>query len=88
MGQETNTELGAFSISLSVRDLSASLGFYQALGFEVFAGDQAQNYLMLRNGNHVIGLFEGMFEGNLLTFNPGWDQAGQPIDTFTDVRDL
>ncbi len=88
MSHESNSELGAFSVSLSVRDLPASLAFYQALGFEIFAGEQASNYLMLRNGEHVIGLFQGMFEGNLMTFNPGWNQAGQPIDSFTDVRDL
>ncbi|MCR9277371.1 MAG: VOC family protein [Pseudomonadaceae bacterium] len=88
MTDPANSELGAFSLSLAVRDLAASVSFYQALGFEIFAGAHADNYLMLRNGQHVIGLFQGMFEGNLMTFNPGWDQSGQPIDPFTDVRQL
>lgn len=81
-------ELGAFSISLSVQDLETSKQFYQKLGFEVFGGDPAHNYLMMKNGSHVIGLFQGMFEDNILTFNPGWDQAGKPVDTYTDVREL
>lgn len=81
-------ELGAFSISLSVQDLETSKQFYQKLGFEVFGGDPAHNYLMMKNGSHVIGLFQGMFENNILTFNPGWDQAGKPVDTYTDVREL
>ena len=81
-------ELGAFSISLAVKDISASKAFYEKLGFEVFMGDISQNWLMLRNGEHVIGLFQGMFEKNILTFNPGWDQDAQPLDTFTDVREL
>jgi lactoylglutathione lyase len=81
-------QLGAFSVSLSVSDLAASKAFYEKLGFEVFGGDEAQNWLMLKNGEHVIGLFHGMFEGNILTFNPGWDQAGGDVDPFTDVRDL
>jgi lactoylglutathione lyase len=80
--------LGAFSISLSVRDLAASRDFYAALGFEPFAGKAEENWLILRNGNHVIGLFQGMFEGNILTFNPGWDQSGAPVDPFTDIRDI
>ncbi len=80
--------LGAFSISLAVKDLQASKGFYQKLGFEVFGGDETQNWLMLKNGQHVIGLFQGMFEDNLLTFNPGWDQEGSPVDPFTDVREI
>ena len=78
--------LGAFSVSLSVKDLSVSRDFYQKLGFEVFAGDPAKNYLMMKSGDTVIGLFQGMFEGNILTFNPGWDQAAQPLDSFEDVR--
>lgn len=81
-------ELGAFSISLSVKDIEASRVFYAKLGFSVFGGDQAQNWLILKNGEHVIGLFQGMFEGNILTFNPGWDQNAQPLDEFTDVREL
>ncbi len=81
-------ELGAFSVSLSVNDLTASQAFYEKLGFQVFGGDAEQNWLMMKNGEHVIGLFQGMFEGNILTFNPGWDQAGEAVDPFTDVRDL
>jgi catechol 2,3-dioxygenase-like lactoylglutathione lyase family enzyme len=80
--------LGAFSVSLSVRDLAASRDFYAKLGFEVVGGDEAQNWLILRNGDHVIGLFQGMFERNLLTFNPGWDQQGRATASFTDVRDI
>lgn len=81
-------ELGAFSVSLTVKDLEASKSFYQKLGFRVFAGDAAQNWLIMKNGDHVIGLFQGMFEKNMLTFNPGWDQNGHPLNSFTDVRDL
>lgn len=81
-------ELGAFSVSLAVADLPASREFYEALGFTPFAGDPAQGWLILRNGATVIGLFQGMFERNLLTFNPGWDGNAQPLGTFTDVRDL
>ncbi len=81
-------ELGAFSVSLNVKNLEASKSFYQKLGFKVFAGDAAQNWLIMKNGDHVIGLFQGMFERNILTFNPGWDQNGNTLDSFTDVRDL
>lgn len=81
-------ELGAFSISLSVKDIHASKAFYEKLGFKAFMGDITQNWLILRNGNHVIGLFQGMFEKNTLTFNPGWDNNVQPLDTFTDIRIL
>jgi len=81
-------ELGAFSSSLAVRDIEASKQFYEKLGFTVFAGDQSQSWLILRNGDHVIGLFQGMFEKNMLTFNPGWDQNAQPLAQFTDVREL
>lgn len=81
-------ELGAFSISLAVKDIHASKAFYEKLGFEVFGGDISQNWLILKNGEHVIGLFQGMFEKNMLTFNPGWDQGAQNLDTFTDVREL
>lgn len=80
--------LGAFSVSLSVKDIEASKRFYQTLGFSVFGGDQAQNWLIMKNGDHIIGLFQGMFEGNILTFNPGWGQDAQPMDEFTDVRVL
>lgn len=81
-------DLGAFSVSLAVRDLEASRSFYETLGFGVFAGDASQNWLILKNGDHVIGLFQGMFEKNLLTFNPGWDQDARPVAGFTDVREL
>jgi lactoylglutathione lyase len=81
-------QLGAFSVSLAVKDLEASRQFYQTFGFEVFAGNASQNWLILKNGDHVIGLFQGMFEKNILTFNPGWDQNAQPLASFTDVRDL
>lgn len=81
-------QLGAFSVSLSVKDIQASKTFYQKLGFEPFGGDETQNWLIMKNGDHVIGLFQGMFEQNILTFNPGWDQNVQPVDSFTDVRDL
>ena len=80
--------LGSFSISLAVKDIEASRAFYEKLGFKPVMGDASQNWLILRNGDHVIGLFQGMFENNILTFNPGWDQNAQPVDTFTDVREL
>lgn len=78
--------LGAFSISLSVKDIKASKKFYEKLGFTVFGGEIDQNWLILKNGEHVIGLFQGMLENNILTFNPGWDQNAQPLETFEDVR--
>jgi lactoylglutathione lyase len=81
-------ELGAFSVSLAVKDLQASKAFYEKLGFKSFAGNAAQNWLILKNGEHVIGLFQGMFQKNILTFNPGWNQAAQKLDAFTDVREL
>jgi lactoylglutathione lyase len=81
-------ELGAFSISLAVKDLEASRRFYEKLGFKAFAGDSSQNWLILKNGDHTIGLFQGMFERNILTFNPGWDQNAQKLASFTDVREL
>lgn len=81
-------KLGAFSVSLAVKDIEASKGFYEKLGFTVFGGDQAQNWLIMKNGDHVIGLFQGMFDKNILTFNPGWDQNAQPLATFMDVREL
>ena len=81
-------ELGAFSISLAVNDIEASRAFYEKFGFEIFGGDASQNWLILKNGDHVIGLFQGMFEKNTLTFNPGWDNNAFKLDTFTDVRDL
>ena len=81
-------DLGAFSVSLAVKDLAASRAFYENLGFEAFHGDAAQGWLIMKNGNAVIGLFQGMFERNVLTFNPGWDGNAQPVDPFTDVREI
>jgi predicted enzyme related to lactoylglutathione lyase len=81
-------ELGAFSISLAVKDIKASKAFYEKLGFKIFHGDMSQNWLILKNGDHVIGLFQGMFERNMLTFNPGWDSNAQKLAAFTDVREL
>ncbi len=81
-------ELGAFSISLTVKDLESSRAFYEKFGFKVFGGDASQHWLILKNGDHVIGLFQGMFEKNILTFNPGWDQNARKLDAFTDVREL
>jgi lactoylglutathione lyase len=81
-------ELGTFSISLSVKDIEASRLFYEKLGFTVFGGDQSQNWLIMKNGDHAIGLFQGMFENNILTFNPGWNSDAQQLDKFTDVREL
>ena len=79
-------DLGAFSISLGVKDLGRSRAFYEALGFSVFAGQPEHHYLIMKNGETLIGLFEGMFEGAMLTFNPGWDQSASNVDPFTDVR--
>lgn len=81
-------KLGAFSVSLSVKDLAASKSFYEKLGFSVFGGNAAQNWLIMKNEDHVIGLFQGMFENNILTFNPGWDQDANTLSSFTDVRDI
>jgi predicted enzyme related to lactoylglutathione lyase len=81
-------ELGAFSVSLAVKDIEASRLFYEKLGFTLFAGDQSQNWLIMKNGDHAIGLFQGMFEENILTFNPGWDSNAQPLAEFTDIREL
>ncbi len=81
-------ELGAFSISLAVKDLEASRSFYEKLGFTSFHGDASQGWLILKNGDHVIGLFQGMFERNMLTFNPGWDGSANPLEEFTDIREL
>lgn len=81
-------ELGAFSVSLSVKDITASRAFYEALGFTSMGGDVADDWVILTNGSTVIGLFQGMFEGNILTFNPGWDQAAREVDPFTDVRQV
>ena len=81
-------KLGAFSVSLAVKDIAASRAFYEKLGFTSFAGNQAQNWLIMKNGDHLIGLFQGMFEKNILTFNPGWDQNAGAVEGFTDVREL
>ncbi len=80
--------LGNFSVSLAVKDLAASRAFYEALGFKVYAGEPAHNYLILRNGSATVGLFQGMFEKNLLTFNPGWDADCNTLPEFTDAREL
>jgi lactoylglutathione lyase len=88
MSREERMELGAFSVSLAVRDIEASRAFYERLGFVGFMGDATQNWLILRNGDNVIGLFQGMFEKNTLTFNPGWDGEAKPLESFTDIRDL
>jgi catechol-2,3-dioxygenase len=81
-------KLGAFSMSLSVRDIAVSKQFYENLGFTVFAGDIQKNYLIMKNGNALIGLFQGMFQNNILTFNPGWDENAGNIEEFDDVRDI
>lgn len=81
-------KLGAFSVSLAVKDLAASRAFYEKFGFDSLGGDASHGYLIMKNGDAVIGLFQGMFETNILTFNPGWDQSAQNVDGFTDVREL
>ena len=81
-------KLGTFSVSLNVKDIQTSKSFYENLGFRVFAGELSQNWLILKNGNCTIGLFQEMFEKNILTFNPGWDENATKIDSFTDIRDL
>ena len=81
-------ELGAFSISLAVKDIAASKSFYEKFGFTVFMGNAAQNWLIMKNGDRVIGLFQGMFEKNIMTFNPGWDSNANKLESFTDVREL
>ena len=81
-------DLGAFSVSLTVKDLEASRIFYEKIGFRVVGGEPSENWLILRNRRHTIGLFHGMFDKNILTFNPGWDDEAQPVGEFTDVREL
>ena len=81
-------KLGAFSVSLSVKDINNSKEFYEALGFKVFGGDIAKNYLIMKNENSLIGLFQGMFENNILTFNPGWDENANPFESYEDIRDI
>ncbi len=81
-------ELGNFSISLTVKDIAASQRFYEMFGFKLFAGNASQNWVIVKNGDHAIGLFQGMFEKNILTFNPGWDSNAQTLASFTDIREL
>jgi len=81
-------KLGAFSVSLSVKDLQTSKAFYENLGFTQFAGSMEQKYLIMKNGNALVGLFQGMFQGNILTFNPGWDENAQNVEQFDDVRKI
>lgn len=81
-------DLGAFSVSLAVKDIKASRDFYAKLGFDEIGGNIDENWIILRNGEHIIGLFQGMFEKNTLTFNPGWDQQVSALESFTDVREL
>lgn len=81
-------ELGAFSISLSVKDIQVSKKFYEDLGFTAFAGDESKKYFIMKNGNALVGIFEGMFEGNILTFNPGWDESANAVDPFSDIREI
>ncbi len=86
MTNNSNQSLGAFSISLAVKDIAVSKIFYEKLGFSVVGGEQPQNWLIMRNGDNTIGLFQGMFEGNVITFNPGWDQHCNELENFDDVR--
>jgi lactoylglutathione lyase len=86
--KEQGMELGTFSVSLNVKNLAASRSFYEKLGFQAFMGDPAKNWLILKNGDHVIGLFQGVFEKNIMTFNPGWDSNAKKLAAFTDVREL
>lgn len=81
-------KLGAFSVSLAVKDIKASKAFYEKFGFSKFGGSEAHNWLIMKNGDHIVGLFQGMFEKNMLTFNPGWDQNAGKVEGFTDVREL
>ena len=81
-------QIGNFSVSLAVKDIAVSQAFYEKLGFKFFAGDASQNWLILKNGDHAIGLFQGMFEKNMMTFNPGWDSNANRLEEFTDVREL
>ncbi|AXT49564.1 VOC family protein [Aquimarina sp. BL5] len=81
-------KLGAFSISLNVKDINVSKEFYENLGFKVFAGDIENNYLIMKNENNLVGLFQGMFENNIMTFNPGWDTSANKLESFDDVREI
>ena len=86
--KQNNMKLGAFSVSLAVKDLKISKEFYEKLGFTVFAGGMEKNYLIMKNENSLVGLFQGMFEGNILTFNPGWDENAQNVEQFDDIREI
>ena len=86
--KQNNMDLGAFSISLSVKDLKTSKEFYEKLGFSAFAGSMEQNYLIMKNNNALIGIFQGMFQGNILTFNPGWDENAHNLEDFDDIREI
>lgn len=86
--ENPSTTLGKFSVSLAVKDLQASRAFYEKLGFEVSGGNPERNWIVLRNGNATIGLFQGMFDRNMLTFNPGWDQHSKPLEQWKDVREV
>jgi len=88
MANDNSSELGAFSVSLSVKNLEESKVFYEKLGFSIKGGNASQNWLIMRNGDHTIGLFQGMFEKNILTFNPGWGKFAKKLDSFTDIRDI
>ncbi|RLL43727.1 VOC family protein [Oceanobacillus piezotolerans] len=81
-------KLGAFSVSLNVKDIHASKAFYEKLGFQEFGGDISQNWLIMKNEGCIIGLFQGMFEKNILTFNPGWNESAENVESFTDIRDI
>jgi catechol 2,3-dioxygenase-like lactoylglutathione lyase family enzyme len=87
MTSSSDLPLGAFSVSMAVKDLQISIAFYEKLGFSILGGD-SESFVIMKNGQTVIGLFERMFEGNMLTFNPGWDQSGQETESFTDIRDI
>jgi len=88
MNTDTKLPLGAFSVSLNVKDLQKSKEFYEKLGFSQMGGDMKHHYLIMKNGTTIIGIFQGMFEGNILTFNPGWDENAKEVNPFTDVRDI
>ena len=88
ISNQKNMELGAFSISLKVKDIKKSVEFYEKLGFTYKGGNIDQNWIVLKNGNTVIGLFQGFIEENTLTFNPGWDQSASEVNPFTDVREI
>lgn len=88
MEAEKELPLGAFSVSLSVKDLQKSKDFYEKLGFKKMGGDVKHNYLIMKNGSTIIGIFQGMFEGNMLTFNPGWNENAKEVNPFTDVREI